>query len=78
MSQETLRMVCFANVHSVMSYGIIFWGNLPYSEKTFKIQKKVIGILQIQDLETRVGNCLKKWKYCPILSIYFFFINVCN
>jgi hypothetical protein len=44
MSQETVRMVCFAYVHSIMSYGIIFWGNLPYSEKIFKFQKKVIRI----------------------------------
>jgi hypothetical protein len=27
MSPETLRMVYFAYVHSIMSYGIIFWGN---------------------------------------------------
>jgi len=39
MSQETLRMVYFAYIHSFMSYGIIFWGNQPYSVKIFKIQK---------------------------------------
>ena len=27
MSPETLRMVYFANIHSIISYGIIFWGN---------------------------------------------------
>jgi hypothetical protein len=31
MSTETLRMVYFAYVHSIMSYGIIFWGNQPYT-----------------------------------------------
>ena len=45
MSQETLRMVYFAYVHSIMSYGIIFWGNQPHSEKIFKIQKRVIRII---------------------------------
>jgi hypothetical protein len=35
MSQETLRMVYFAYVHSIMSYGIILGGNQPYSEKIF-------------------------------------------
>jgi hypothetical protein len=39
MSPETLRMVYFAYIHSIMSYGIIFWGNQPYSDKIFKIQK---------------------------------------
>jgi len=37
MSPETLRMVCFAYIHSIMSYGIIFWGSQPYSDKIFKI-----------------------------------------
>jgi hypothetical protein len=35
MSTETLRMVYFAYVHSVMSYGIILGGNQRYSEKIF-------------------------------------------
>jgi len=39
MSQETLRMVYFAYVHSIMSYGIIWGGNQPHFEKIFKIQK---------------------------------------
>jgi hypothetical protein len=29
MSTETLRMVYFAYIHSIMSYGIIFLGNQP-------------------------------------------------
>jgi len=37
MSQETLRMVYFAYIHSIMSYGIIFWGNQPYIDMIFKI-----------------------------------------
>jgi len=45
MSTETLRMVYFAYVHSIMSYGIILGGNQPYSEKIFKIQKRVIRII---------------------------------
>jgi len=41
MSQKTSRVVYFAYLHSIMSYGIIFWGNQPHSEKIFKIQKRV-------------------------------------
>jgi hypothetical protein len=44
MSTETLRMIYFAYVHSIMSYGIVLGGNQPYSEKTFKIQKRVTRI----------------------------------
>jgi len=27
MSQDTLRTIYFSNFHSILSYGIIFWGN---------------------------------------------------
>jgi hypothetical protein len=40
MSTETLRMVYFAYIHSIISFGIIFGGNKPYSEKIFKLQKE--------------------------------------
>jgi hypothetical protein len=45
MSQETLKMVYFAYVHSIMSYGIILGGKQPHGEKIFKIQKKVIRMI---------------------------------
>jgi len=71
MSQETLRMVYFAYVHSIMSYGIILGGNQPHSEKILKIQTKVIRIIT-NSIATHVGNCLKNWKYCPYpLNIFF-------
>jgi hypothetical protein len=31
MSQKTLIMIQYAYIHSAMTYGIIFWGNSPYS-----------------------------------------------
>jgi len=27
LNQDTLRMVCFAYIHLLLPYGIIFWGN---------------------------------------------------
>jgi len=56
MSQETLRMVCFTYTHSVMIYGIIFWGNQPYSNKIFKIKKRVIIIITNSRMR---GSCSK-------------------
>jgi len=45
MPLETLRMVYFAYIHSIISYRIIFLGNQPYIDKIFKIQKRVIRII---------------------------------
>jgi hypothetical protein len=45
MSQETLRMSYFSYVHSVITYGIIFWCNSPHSVNIFRIQKRIIRII---------------------------------
>jgi len=39
-SPDLLRMVYFSYFHSIMSYGIIFWGNSHHSVNIFKIQKQ--------------------------------------
>ena len=39
LTQYTLIMVYFTYFHSVMNYGIIFWGNSGYSNEIFILQK---------------------------------------
>jgi hypothetical protein len=39
MAEETLRVIYCSYVHSVITYGIIFWGNLLHSISIFKMQK---------------------------------------
>jgi hypothetical protein len=39
MSIDVLRSTYFSYMHSIISYGIIFWGNSSHSEDIFKIQK---------------------------------------
>ena len=45
MSLNILRTIYFSYVHSVMSYGIIFWGNSHHSNNIFKIKKRIIRII---------------------------------
>jgi hypothetical protein len=73
LSQETLRMVYFAYVHSIMSYGIIFGGNLPYSENIFKTQKKVIRIIANLRVRDSCKELFKKMEILPLYSQYIFF-----
>ena len=35
----------YAYFHSLMNYGIIFWGNSSYSDKVFKLQKRIVILL---------------------------------
>ena len=44
-SLQTLKLVYYAYFHSVMDYGIAFWGNSTDSKKIFLQQKKIIGII---------------------------------
>jgi hypothetical protein len=39
-SLDALKLICFANVHSIISYGIIFWGDSSCINKVFILQKK--------------------------------------
>jgi len=51
MSVDVLRMIYFSYIHSVISYGIIFWGNSHHSNSIFKVQKRIIKII------TNTGSC---------------------
>ena len=36
-SLENLRIIYFSSVHSIISYGIIFWGNCTYGNTIFNL-----------------------------------------
>jgi len=76
MSQETLRMVYFAYVHSIMSYGIILGGNQPHSDKIFKIQKRVIRILTNSRARDSCRELFKKLEILPLHSQYIFSLSI--
>jgi len=76
MSQETLRMVCFAYVHSIMSYGITSGGNQLHSEKIFKIQNKVIRIITNSRARFSCRELFKKLEILPLYSQYTFSLSM--
>ena len=38
-------MIYYSYSHSVMTYGLLFWGNSPDSIKIFRLQKKIVRIM---------------------------------
>ena len=44
-NSDTLRSIYFVCFHSIVSYGIIFWGNSSNSRKMFTLQKRIIRIV---------------------------------
>jgi hypothetical protein len=37
---KTVIKIYYAYLHSFMNYGLIFWGNSPYSIHIFRLQKR--------------------------------------
>ena len=54
MSSEVLRMIYFAYVHSIISYGMVFWWNYSHSKIIFKIQKRIISITMNSSSSSRL------------------------
>jgi hypothetical protein len=66
-THEMLRMVYFASVHSVMSYGIMIWGNSTQAKKVFNLQKKCIRILAKVKPK---ASCRQLFRNLNIMTFY--------
>ena len=70
MSLDVLRSTYFSYAHSIISYGIIFWGNSSYSEDIFKIQKKIIRIIMNSSRNASCRQLFKELNTLPIQPQY--------
>jgi len=71
-SPEILRMVYFSYFHSVMAYGIIFWGNSHSGINVFKIQKRIIRIMTKSSKHDTCRPLFKQLRILPLPSQYIF------
>jgi hypothetical protein len=62
--------------YSIMSYGIIFCGNQPYSEKIFKIQKRVIRIITNSRMRNSCRKLFQRLETLPLYSQYIFSLSI--
>jgi hypothetical protein len=58
-----INLTYFAYFNSIMSYGIIFWGNSSYAIKIFKLQKRIITGVKNRD------SCRELFKNLKILTL---------
>jgi hypothetical protein len=67
---ESLKMVYHSYLHSIVTYGIIFWGNSYYNNTIFSLQKQTLGIIVgIRDRDS-CREHFKKLKILPLKSQY--------
>src|SRR5215510_2455587 len=76
MSTETSRMVYFAYVHSILSFGIILGGNQPHSKKIFKLQKQIIRIITHSKMRDSCRELFKRLKILLLYSQYIFSLSM--
>jgi hypothetical protein len=69
-SASSLEVIYYAFFHSVVGYGIIFWGNLSHSSIPFRIQKKTIIIMGGCGNRVSCRNLFKKLQILPLTSQY--------
>jgi hypothetical protein len=79
LSREVLKIIYFPCVYSLLTYGVIVWGNSAYSIKIFRIQKKTIRILSNLRSRDLCRNTFKTMKILPfshnIYSVLIYIIN---
>jgi hypothetical protein len=69
-------MVYFSYVHSFLTYGIIFWGNLSYAKSVFKIQRRIIRIMTNSRSRDSCRYLFQVLNILPLQSQYIYSISV--
>jgi len=70
MTEDTVKMSYYAYVHSIIAYGIIFWGDSPHSDCIFKIQKWIIRIMTKLRRRDSCRQLFKRLEILPLKSQY--------
>jgi hypothetical protein len=70
MSQDALISVYYSYFHSLITYGIIFWGNSSYSSHIFQLQKKAVRIITGSRLRDSCRELFKHLRILPLQSHY--------
>jgi hypothetical protein len=73
-SQQMLKVIYYSHFHSIMSYGIIFWGHSSLSIRVFRLQKRIIRIMTGSRSRYSCRKQFTSLKILPFPSLYIFFL----
>jgi hypothetical protein len=63
-------MIYYSYFHSIITYGIIFWGNSHHCNTIFRLQKRIIRIIMGLRSRDSCREYFKKLKILPLQSQY--------
>jgi hypothetical protein len=69
-------MIYFLYIHSIITYGIIFWGNSTGSDEVFKLQKRAILIITNSYSSTSCCDLFKELNILHLQSQYILSLAV--
>jgi hypothetical protein len=70
MSHDAFKYVYYSYFHSLITYGIIFWGNSSYSSHIFRLQKKAVRIITGSRPRDSCRELFKHLRILPLQSQY--------
>jgi len=70
LSLDSLKLIYSSYFHSILTYGIIFWGNTPHRNVTFRMQKTTVRIVVLVRNRDFCREYCKSLKIFPIQSQY--------
>jgi hypothetical protein len=70
--REGITSIYYSYFHSLMTYGIIFWGNPTHTIHVFRLQKRVISIITNSTPRDSCRQLFKKTGILPLMSQYIF------
>jgi len=76
MSQDALTYVYHSYFHSLISYGVNFWGNSACSSHIFRLQKKAVRIIMESRPRDSCRELFKHLKILPLQSQYVLSLSV--
>jgi len=65
-------MIYFSYFHSILSYGIIFWGNSAPNNSILKIQKRTIRVIVNSSIRTSGRELFKELQILTLHSQYIY------
>jgi len=71
-SQDTSESVAFSYFHSLISYGIIFWGNSSNSLHILRLQQRAVRIITGSRPRDSCRGLFRKLRILPLQSQYIF------
>jgi hypothetical protein len=72
MSPQMLKVIYYSYVHSIISYGIIFWGHIAPSIRVFRLQKRIIRIMTGSRSKDSCRKLFTSLEILPLPSLYIF------